>query len=119
MGNPAVHFEVLGKDKEALTSFYTELFGWKTKEIESARGTPYTIVEAEDGGIGGGIGSSPNGVEGHVTFYVGVDDLEAALAKAEALGGTRMTEPMEIPDGQIAHFTDPEGHLIGLASTAS
>ncbi len=119
MSNPTVHFEVLGKDPEALKSFYTGLFGWKTSEIQSARGTPYTLVEAEDGGIGGGIGSSPNGVGGHVTFYVGVDDLEAALAKAESLGGTRMTEPMDIPDGQIAHFSDPEGHLIGLATTTS
>jgi predicted enzyme related to lactoylglutathione lyase len=119
MSNPTVHFEVLGEDQDALKSFYTDLFGWRTNEIKSARGTPYTMVEAEDGGIAGGIGSSPNGMGGHVTFYVGVDDLEAALAKAESLGGTRMTEPMEIPNGQIAHFTDPEGHLIGLATTTS
>jgi predicted enzyme related to lactoylglutathione lyase len=119
MSNPTIHFEVLGKDQEGLKSFYTELFGWKTNDIRGATEEPYSIVEAEDGGIGGGIGQARNGIEGHVTFYVGVDDLEAALAKAESLGGTRMTEPMDIPDGQIAHFTDPEGHLIGLATTSS
>ena len=117
MGNPTVHFEVLGKDHEALKSFYTDLFGWKTSEIQSARGTPYTLVEPEKGGIGGGIGSSPNGIEGHVTFYVGVDDLSAALSKAESLGGRKLTEPMEIPNGQIAHFADPEGHVIGLSTS--
>ena len=117
MSNPTVHFEVLGKDREALKSFYTELFGWRTKEIESARGDTYSMVEAEDGGIAGGIGETPEGMPGHVTFYVGVDDLEAALSKAESLGGTRMTEPMDIPSGQIAHFSDPEGHLIGLATS--
>jgi len=29
MGAAVVHFEVIGKDGKALTSFYTELFGWK------------------------------------------------------------------------------------------
>ena len=119
MGNPTVHFEVLGKDHQALKSFYAELFDWKTSDIRSATDEPYTMVEAEDGGIGGGIGKARDGVEGHVTFYVGVDDLEAALSKAESLGGTRLTEPMDIPNGQIAHFADPEGHVIGIASTAS
>jgi uncharacterized protein len=119
MSNPTVHFEVLGKDQEALKSFYTELFEWKTSDIPSASGEPYTLVEAEDGGIGGGIGRAGDDIEGHVTFYVGVDDLEAALAKAESLGGKRLTEPMDIPTGQIAHFADPEGHVIGLATSNS
>ena len=117
MSNPTIHFEVLGKDREALKSFYTELFGWSTTEVESARGDTYSLVEAVDGGIGGGIGSTPDGMPGHVTFYVGVDDLEAALSKVESLGGTRMTDPMDIPNGRIAHFTDPEGHMIGLATS--
>jgi uncharacterized protein len=114
--HPTVHFEVLGKDREALKSFYTELFGWSTTEIESARGDVYSLVEAQDDGIAGGIGTTPEGMEGHVTFYVGVDDLDAALSKAESLGGSRLTEPMDIPNGQIAHFADPEGHVIGLAT---
>ncbi len=117
MGNPTIHFEVLGRDRDALKSFYTDLFGWSANEVTSARGDEYTLVEAEHGGIGGGIGTAPDGVEGHVTFYVGVDDLEQALAKAESLGGTRLTEPMDIPEGQIAHFADPEGHVIGLATS--
>jgi len=24
---------------------------------------------------------------------------------------------MDIPEGQIAHFADPEGHVIGLATS--
>lgn len=116
-GQPTVHFEVLGSDREALKSFYTELFGWSTNEIESARGDTYSLVEAQDDGIAGGIGTAPEGTEGHVTFYVGVEDLDAALSKAESLGGSRLSDPMDIPTGQIAHFSDPEGHMIGLASS--
>ena len=113
MGNPVIWFEVIGKDREALKSFYTSLFDWKTNDLPEM---PYTIVDAEDGGISGGIGPTPDGVEPHVTFYVGVDDLEAALSKAESLGGRRVTEPMDVPNGQIAHFVDPEGHVIGIAT---
>ena len=29
MGQPVVHFEVVGKDGAALQSFYSELFGWE------------------------------------------------------------------------------------------
>ena len=29
MGDPVVHFEVVGRDGPALQSFYSELFGWK------------------------------------------------------------------------------------------
>jgi uncharacterized protein len=116
-GQPTIHFEVLGSDRDALKSFYTELFGWSTTEIESARGDTYSLVEAQDEGIAGGIGTAPEGIEGHVTFYVGVEDLNAALSKAESLGGSRLTEPMDIPNGQIAHFADPEGHVIGLATS--
>ena len=48
MGNPVIWFEVIGKDKEALKSFYTSLFDWKTNDLPEM---PYTIVDAEDGGI--------------------------------------------------------------------
>ncbi len=116
-GSPTVHFEVLGSDQAALLSFYTDLFGWKATDIPSASGDAYALVEAEEGGIAGGIGAARDGIEGHVTFYVGVDDLEAALDKAESLGGTKLTAPMDIPNGQIAHFADPEGHVIGIATS--
>jgi predicted enzyme related to lactoylglutathione lyase len=53
----------------------------------------------------------------HVIFHVGVPNVEAALQKAESLGGRRRMCPEKDPgaDLVVAHFTDPEGHLIGLA----
>ena len=65
-------------------------------------------------GIPGGIGQAPDGHPGHVIFYVSVDDIDAALAKAESLGGKAEMGPMEIPAGRIAHFSDPEGHTVGF-----
>ncbi|MGH3112311.1 MAG: VOC family protein, partial [Gaiellaceae bacterium] len=61
----------------------------------------------------------PEGYTGHVTFYVEVPDVEAALAKAESLGGTRVMGPEKIMDGvELGQFTDPEGHVVGLVKSA-
>lgn len=111
MGNPTMWFEVAGKDHDGLKDFYSQLFDWKLTDMD---GMPYSTVDAGGEGIPGGIGAAPEGHPGHVTFYVLVDDLEAALAKVEELGGKRAMGPMDIPSGQIALFTDPEGHEIGL-----
>ena len=111
MGNPTMWFEICGKDHQAMKDFYTGLFDWKLTDMEEM---PYATVDSEGQGIPGGIGVAPEGQDGHVTFYVEVDDLEASLAKAESLGGSRVVEPTDIPSGQIALFTDPEGHLVGL-----
>ena len=114
MGNPVIHFEVVGKDGPALSSFYEELFGWKTNAVE---GMGYSLVEKEGDGIGGGIGTSPDG-SSQVTFYVSVDDLQATLDKAESLGGKTVMPVMTIPDMvTLALFADPEGHVIGLVAS--
>ena len=118
MGQPVVHFEVIGKDGAALQSFYSNLFGW---EIDANNPINYGVVRREgntlaDGtGIGGGIGMGPDGYPGHVTFYIAVPDVEAALTKAESLGGLRIKGPEKILEQvEIGLFNDPEGHLIGV-----
>jgi uncharacterized protein len=119
MGQPVVHFEVVGRDADALRSYYGELFGWEFTEPMGP--TNYTTVKDPPNGVGGGIGSSPEGYPGHVTFYVEVPDVGAALAQAEGLGGSRMMGPDEVPGAgiTIGLFGDPEGHVVGLVSQAS
>jgi uncharacterized protein len=115
MGQPVVHFEVIGTDGEGLQSYYAELFGW---EIDADNHLSYGLVAGA--GIGGGVATGPTpAYPGHVTFYVEVPDVEATLAKAENLGGTRVFGPGKVPgtDLELGQFTDPEGHLIGLRKT--
>jgi uncharacterized protein len=121
MGQPVVHFEVIGKDGAALRSYYSDLFGW---QIDADNPMNYGIVQrdgnvsADGSGIGRGVGEGPEGYGGHVTFYIEVPDVEAALAKAERLGGTRVMGPEQIMDTvELGQFTDPEGHLIGVVKT--
>ncbi len=111
MGNPVAWFEVNGPDAEALRHFYAEAFGWR---IDANNPMNYGMVEAEEGGIGGGVAPSPDG-QPHATFYVAVSDVQAALDKVGELGGTTLTPPMDVPDGPtIAFFSDPAGNRIGL-----
>ena len=124
MGNPVVHFEIIGKDPKKLHDYYGELFGWQfhvgdaLSEEVSAPGhygfVDGTTTDGINGGVGGGAGH-----ESKVLFYVGVPNVEAALQKAESLGGKRLLGPVKAPDGDfvVAQFTDPEGNLIGLAGS--
>ena len=122
MGQPVVHFEVIGQDGERLRSYYSELFGW---EIDANNPMDYGTIpregntNAEGAGIGGGVGTGPDGYEGHVTFYVEVPDVGASLEQAEKLGGTKVFGPDEVPGTglTLGQFADPEGHVIGLVQS--
>ena len=118
MGQPVVHFEIVGGDATKLQSYYAELFDWN---IDANNPMNYGTVAreenlTEDGiGIGGGISPGPEGYPGHITFYVQVPDVEAALAKAESLGGKRMMGPEQVmPHLTVGLLTDPEGHVVGV-----
>ena len=113
MGNPVTHFEVVGEDAALLQRFYAEAFGWEMKQQISG----YAMVHTgSTEGIAGGVGAAMNGGSGHVTFYVQVQDVSAALRRVEELGGKTIMPSTMIPGGPtIGLFHDPEGHLIGLA----
>jgi uncharacterized protein len=115
MGNAVTHFEVNGSNGKALQKFYADAFDW---HVDANNPMNYGMVDTHAGkGINGGIGTPPDG-SGGVTFYIEVDDLQKALDKIEKLGGKTVNPPMEIPGTpvKLAHFADPEGHLIGLST---
>ena len=123
MGQPVVHFEIIGTDAQALQKYYSQLFGW---EINADNPMNYGIIEragnvnADGVGIGGGVGAGPEGYGGHVTFYVEVPDVEEALARAESLGGSRMMGPEKVMEGvEIGLFHDLEGHVVGVVKEVS
>jgi hypothetical protein len=122
MAGAVVHFEITGTHAAKLRSFYTELFDW-TISTDNPMG--YGMVErgqagSGEPGLGGGIAQAPEGYPGHVTVYVEVPDVEAALARAESLGGKRLMGPEQVMENlEIGLFHDPEGHVIGLIKAAS
>jgi hypothetical protein len=125
MDHAVVHFEIIGPEPDKLRDFYGELFGW---EFDLSGTVSEQVSDPDDYGFlapipGPGGGSIPGGVGGgraydpHVVLYVGVSDVEQALARAQELGGHRRMGPATAPSGLvIGHFNDPAGNLIGLAS---
>ena len=107
MGQPVVHFEILGKDPKKLQGFYGDLFGC---HIDANNPMNYGIVDTHgEGGIGPAEGQT------QLTFYVQVDDPQAYLNKIEAAGGKTIVPVTEIPDMvTFAMFADPEGNVVGL-----
>jgi len=107
-----IQFEVVGKDQKALQGFYAKLFDWS---FDTNNPTAYGMTDPAVTGIIVGVGPSQDGSNGHVTGYVGVADVDAALARAAELGGkTIMPKFSPAPGVAIALFADPEGHVIGL-----
>jgi uncharacterized protein len=123
MGQPVVHFEIIGQDPAGLRRYYSELFGWEfsmddaVTEAVSQPGSYGFVDGSASGGINGGVGGGES-YHRRVLIYVGVPDVEAALKRAESLGGTRRLGPEGTPGKLVVgQFTDPEGNLIGVAGT--
>jgi hypothetical protein len=121
MARPVVHFELTGRDPQALRAYFAELFDWRfdvPSRVAEGISDPdaYGFLTDPAGGIPGGIGGGPD-YPPSALFYVSVDDVESSLTRAEELGGTRLFGPATAPSGLVVgHFADPEGHLVGLAA---
>ena len=126
MGNPVVHFELIGPDPGILRDFYAQMFGW-----DAPAGAPvaerisvkseYSFIKPGDDAppAAGGIGGGP-GFGNQTIFYVGVPHVNQALAMAEALGAEIVLSPQRNEGGgvTVAHFRDPAGNLVGVAGPA-
>ncbi len=113
-----VHVEIPATDPTASGQFYADLFGWT---LQHDAQFDYTMFQAEGGPDGGFTKVGTPGADGRQTqpgdvlVYVSTDDIDATLARAEALGGKTVVPKMEIPGaGWLAIFTDPTGNRIGL-----
>lgn len=110
-GPRVVHWEVQSADPARQQSFFADLFGWT---VDANNSMNYGMVKA--GGkdaIGGGIGGTTDATS-RVTVYVQVPDINAALAKAEALGARTVMPRMDIGMIIMGQFSDLEGNVIGL-----
>ena len=109
-GPGVVHWEIQARDPAKQQQFFAELFSWK---VDANNPMNYGMVAAAgEKTIGGGIGPMNDGPK--VTIYVGVPDINAALAKAASLGATTVQPRTEMDMVTMALFRDPEGNVIGL-----
>lgn len=108
--NPIVHFEIGGTNVERAAEFYRTLFGWTIAD------GPMKSIEGA--GLTGHLNALGHKPSNYTVVYVGVDDIRAYLARAQALGAKTLVGLIAIPAGQFAWLSDPTGTLIGLWQAA-
>ncbi len=104
--SPIVFFDIAGPDMARLKAFYGEAFGW---EIAAAGGiaTPH---------LAGTLRQDPP----EKILYIGVADLDAAIARVKAGGGTIETPKLPTPTGEsFVLFRDPAGNRMGMVQARS
>ena len=113
--NRVVHFEIPANQPEALTKFYTEVFGWKFHKADLP-GPEYWLCDtgSAEPGINGAIMQRQDPRQPWMN-YVDVPSIDEALATATKLGGQVALPRTPIADmGAIGAFIDPQGNICGL-----
>lgn len=108
--------ELTTTDIDAAKSFYGEVYGWKTRDMDMGEMTYTMFTRAGEVDTAGGM-NRPPGMEAppHWLAYIGTDDVDKSTAKAKELGATVFMEPTDIPTvGRFSVLQDPAGAVFGL-----
>jgi uncharacterized protein len=110
-----VHFEIPANDVARMRDFYERSFGWSFRD-SGMPGMEYWLITTGPTGksVGGGLYKKMN-PEDRPRNFVGVEEIDEAIERFKAAGGSQVVEKMEVP-GQGWSFigADPEGNLIAL-----
>ena len=104
--------ELASPDLDGSTAFYKGLFGWGTTPFEDSPMTYLTIQNGDTNN--GGMREPAEGEPPNWLVYFAVEDIDAALAKSEELGGTKIAGPIEFQVGKIGIVQDPQGATFAL-----
>lgn len=108
--------ELMAGDPDGALAFYRKHFGWG-QEGEMPMGPLGTYRFLQCGGetIGALMRKMPQMPVPFWTHYIGVDDIDRAIAAIGKGGGTVVNGPMEIPGGEFSlNGIDPQGAMFGL-----
>jgi predicted enzyme related to lactoylglutathione lyase len=108
--------ELFSPDPKAALAFYSELFGWKPREMDMGPGGKYTILQAGDRDVGGAVpAEATKGIPAHWNTYFTTRDVDATVQEVERLGGKTLMKAADIPHvGRFAVLADPQGAAFSL-----
>lgn len=97
-------------DPERAMAFYTEWFGWSTRDSGNVP-QEYTEFLREGQSIGGMMKlQEQHGTPPYWLSYASVPDCDTFAARVEDLGGEVRVPPQDVPNvGRFCVFTDPTG----------
>ena len=112
-------FELFTRDHAAAVAFYRTVFGLEPNTIGDNDEFRYTTLreagtELELAGIMDAGAFLPDGVPAHWSVYWEVDDVDRAVGRVGALGGSVGAEPADTPYGRLATVADPSGAQFKL-----
>jgi predicted enzyme related to lactoylglutathione lyase len=114
VGNRVVQWQIVARDADGEASFYLRLFGW-TLDADNAFG----YRQLHGGGIDGGVWPAPPEAPSFVQLIIEVDDVDAHIEKASALGARVIVPKSVLPDGDVmAILADPAGITFGITALA-
>jgi uncharacterized protein len=110
--------ELMTTDAPAAMKFYSEVFGWQPSEaLDMGPMGKYQMFNRPFGMIGGMMNKPPEmaNVPPFWTIYFRVPDINAAVGRIKANGGTITNGPMEVPGGDwVVNAMDPQGAAFAL-----
>jgi predicted enzyme related to lactoylglutathione lyase len=118
-------FELMTLDYPMATTFYPAVLGLDVSDMSGAEHvgdisySTLTVAGEEMAGIMDGTGEVPEGTPGFWSVYFGVDDTDAAAARAGELGGSVLMEPMDSSYGRFAVLADPMGAPFAVISVGN
>jgi predicted enzyme related to lactoylglutathione lyase len=107
--------ELYSPDPAAGFAYYAAQYGWtKGRTMPMGPMGDYQLFQADGVDIGGMM-KAPDGVPPHWLFYFGAPDIDEAVEKITANGGTVRNGPMEVPGGAwIVQAADPQGAAFAV-----
>jgi uncharacterized protein len=114
-----VHTELITNDPKATADFVDKMFGWQVKKWGDDNMTYYVWNYPGEQMGGGGIAGLSDQLPQkgpHISIYIDVDNIAAAIKKAKSLGATQMIGETAIGDGMgyFAMISAPGGCVLGL-----
>lgn len=105
-------------DPAAGMDFYAAVFGYRYQAVPGAPDgySTFTVNGRQAGGIGGMMGAT--GGSAHWLAYFAVDDVDATVADAQAVGGVVVEPPQDTPFGRTALLADRFGATFGVRGPA-
>jgi predicted enzyme related to lactoylglutathione lyase len=122
MSNALNWFEIPVHDLARAKRFYGSLLQADLTET-TMNGIHMAVLPYQEGGVGGALVQGPQltpSANGAVIYLNAGDDLDGALSRVKAGGGTVAMDKTLVSQeiGSIAHFQDTEGNRVGLHSPA-
>ena len=106
-------------DAAASKDFYAQLMGWTYTDAPAGPDMVYTMAQKDGKNVVGlyemDAGMREQGIPPHWESFIAVADVDAAVERVKAVGGSLIQEPFDVFDaGRTAVAVDPTGAVFAL-----